>query len=112
MKAADAIALKDHIQKRIPELKTILATAVAPYSTDNVEFDDEAARLDQRISSTVDEQVVVKAQQELNRLNSNLEWLDSDEAGLCSDCGCEIPVARLQAIPTTRLCVGCAEFNS
>lgn len=27
----------------------------------------------------------------------------------CSDCGAEIPLARRQAVPGVKLCIGCAE---
>lgn len=71
--------------------------------------DDDAARLDQLISSDVSSAVSSAALRNLRRLRENLAWLDSDDGGLCDACGCEIAVARLEAMPTTRLCVNCAD---
>jgi RNA polymerase-binding protein DksA len=34
--------------------------------------------------------------------------IDDGVYGLCDDCGKSIPVARLEAIPHTKLCVDCA----
>lgn len=38
-----------------------------------------------------------------------LERLDDDDFGTCEDCGREIPIARLLAVPTATRCVGCME---
>jgi RNA polymerase-binding transcription factor DksA len=45
---------------------------------------------------------------ELERVNHALERLASGSYEECERCGGNIPAARLEAIPDTALCVGCA----
>jgi DnaK suppressor protein len=48
-----------------------------------------------------------RAQMELTELREALERIDRCSYGLCGQCGQAIPVARLEALPTARLCVAC-----
>ncbi len=43
------------------------------------------------------------------KLQSALKKFDSEEYGLCEDCGEEIKFARLNARPTAELCINCKE---
>lgn len=38
-----------------------------------------------------------------------LERIDSDDYGTCTNCGKEIPAARLEAVPQAPLCVTCKQ---
>ena len=40
-----------------------------------------------------------------------LERIDEGTYGLCDECGVGIPVARLEALPHTKLCVDCAALR-
>jgi DnaK suppressor protein len=44
----------------------------------------------------------------LSEVELSLRLLESGTYGLCGSCGSEIPRARLQALPWTRICVVCA----
>jgi RNA polymerase-binding transcription factor DksA len=44
----------------------------------------------------------------LTEVELSLRLLESGQYGLCGSCGDEIPTARLQALPWTRICVACA----
>ncbi len=44
----------------------------------------------------------------LTEVELSLRLLESGQYGLCGSCGDEIPIARLQALPWTRICVACA----
>lgn len=50
-----------------------------------------------------------EALHELNQINETLELIERDEYGNCLSCGMLIPERRLEAIPSTTLCVKCAE---
>ena len=97
-------ALDKQIRSRINELRSLLAEepTVAVKNEDNVDSYDE------KVAAAVDRQISEKEKQELARLMANLRWLDSDESGSCEQCDCEIPYARLRAVPTTRRCIKCA----
>ncbi len=45
----------------------------------------------------------------LQAIEEALERLDSGSYGLCRECGEDIAAARLNAIPWTRVCIGCKE---
>lgn len=45
----------------------------------------------------------------LKQLKSTLSLMDSDEYGMCQDCGSEISYQRLMARPTSTMCITCKE---
>jgi len=45
----------------------------------------------------------------LGQLESALKRLDEGTYGVCRVCGVDIPRARLEAVPTTKICVSCKE---
>jgi len=45
----------------------------------------------------------------MTAIKQALRRMDEGEWEICSDCGSTIMSARLEALPTTTLCVGCAE---
>ncbi len=96
--------LKQLIQTRINDIERFLSS-----TREDDELDDDSANVDQKIASAVNTQVSENEKRELTLLRNNLQWLDSEDAGYCQQCACEIPFARLQAVPATRLCVRCAE---
>lgn len=102
--------LKAQIKARMIDLEALLMQPLTSSSSDaRKRSDDESASLDKKISSAVDLQVMQNERRELAMLKKNLQWLDSADAGYCEACGNEIPFARLQAVPATRLCVHCAD---
>lgn len=46
---------------------------------------------------------------ELAMIDRALQRIDQGEYFTCSECGAEIPPARLELLPYTTLCVACAE---
>ncbi len=46
---------------------------------------------------------------ELNAIEAALERIATGSYGECTDCGADIPAARLHASPTTLRCIGCQE---
>lgn len=45
----------------------------------------------------------------LTQIDAALARIASGTFGICRDCGCDIPRARLEAVPTTQVCVPCKE---
>ena len=58
--------------------------------------------------NAIADHAIEQAQRELTQLTRNLSWLESDRAGQCDHCGCDIPLERLKRLPTTRACAQCA----
>lgn len=101
--------LESLISDRMRQLERELAESKSLSSKKLEQDDDASADLDLTISSSVDEKVLAEHKAELKRLSRNLTWLESDEAGLCRDCDCEIPMKRLLAVPDTQVCINCAD---
>lgn len=55
--------------------------------------------------------LVRDAQQRLADLDAAIERWDSGAHGVCEGCGQPISVARLEARPTARTCIGCASAS-
>lgn len=104
MNSGDGERLKQVIRDRIDELTLMLHPADHDSASD-----DHAARLDELITSGVSSAVSSASLRNLGLLRENLRWVDSEDGGCCEACGCDIAIARLLAMPTTRLCVNCAE---
>lgn len=98
----DFQALNAHIKCRINELQLHVGELAAGADKSEADKSDED-------SSEVQRQITEKELQELARLKSNLLWLESEDGGYCEKCDAEIPVARLRAVPITRLCINCAQ---
>tara|TARA_R110000868_G_scaffold262187_1_gene520522 strand:+ start:476 stop:790 length:315 start_codon:yes stop_codon:yes gene_type:complete len=96
--------LKLQIEKRIETLETLLTPADSGKNTNA-----DSSNANAMMISAVNAQITVNEKKELARLKQNLPWLESDEAGYCQKCGNDIPFARLQAVPITRLCINCAQ---
>jgi RNA polymerase-binding protein DksA len=45
----------------------------------------------------------------LKKLNKTLKQIDSEDYGMCEDCGSSITFTRLMARPTSTMCIGCKE---
>jgi len=50
-----------------------------------------------------------RAKEELEAIDRALTRIESGDYGRCEDCGELIPLERLEALPTTTLCVSCSE---
>lgn len=76
----------------------VIAGAVEPDPQDEAEESaiDELRALD----ASLDERQRLLA----HAIEDALRRMRSDEYGICTTCGCEIPVARLRAVPWTLRC--------
>jgi RNA polymerase-binding transcription factor DksA len=53
-----------------------------------------------------------QARANLAELDAAIERLASGRYGVCEVCGRDIPIERLEALPTTQRCLACAEVRS
>ena len=51
-----------------------------------------------------------EARVEISKINEALRRMDSDEYGICDECGSTIDAGRLDAHPYARKCIDCARF--
>jgi RNA polymerase-binding transcription factor DksA len=112
MREIDKISLEHAIRTRIRRLDIILDTGKHDSAYEQEQQHDESARLDNLNNTSMDSALMKIAEIERARLKDNLGWIDEGEAGICEECGCDIPIQRLLAVPTTRLCIKCAAGKS
>jgi RNA polymerase-binding protein DksA len=52
-----------------------------------------------------------EARLEISKITEALRRMDSDEYGVCDECGLDIDKGRLEAHPYARKCIDCARFD-
>jgi DnaK suppressor protein len=65
------------------------------------------SRMDAINNKTINESSFREKKQELKKLERALENSESDNFGICTKCGDEIPFGRLEYMPHTTRCVKC-----
>lgn len=108
----DRLQLLALVEQRISDLQKMLSDSHSVANKKQNQEGDAAANLDLTINASVDERILSEHKLELAQLTKNALWLKTDDAGECVQCGCDIPVARLKAVLTTRQCVACASSNN
>ncbi len=109
MNEQERLQLKRLIRSRIALLEEVLDETKVVSDKKQQQDDDDAANLDLTINSAVESRVAENTKLELLGLKRNLQWLDGEDAGVCEQCGREIPFLRLQTVPDTQYCVFCAD---
>lgn len=99
-------AIREQLNTRRTELTNRLISLKADIT--QAHSRDWAEQAQERENDEVVEALGNEARQELSLLNRALERLESGTYNLCSQCGGEISVQRLQAVPYTNLCITCA----
>jgi DnaK suppressor protein len=65
--------------------------------------DQGTATFEREMDMTFDE----SERDEVERVRAALSRLDAETYGVCVRCASEIPIARLEAVPTASMCVQC-----
>lgn len=66
------------------------------------------SRMDAINNKAVNDSALRENRKKLQKLERALERTDSNDFGICSKCGSEIPFGRLEFMPYTTRCVSCA----
>lgn len=105
-------ALREEVRQRLLEARMVLLRAVAT-------TDEELATLEaHEPGAAIEDAARAQGLAILSRLESRdrhaldeifiaLGKLGTRSYGICEDCGGELPVARLRAMPTARYCLAC-----
>jgi DnaK suppressor protein len=101
--------IKEHLHKQIQEL--LLEIRNMEERAQTVSLDQPIGRLS-RMDSLTNQGIMLsslnKARIRLARLKMALKSIDDPEFGLCKNCGEEIALKRLKAMPESTLCIHCA----
>ena len=112
METANRDKLKNHIKKKIDDLKKdiksyrVLTQPVAP---DNAI--GRLTRMEAINSKSINEAALNKAKRTLSKMERALIRIKDPDFGLCRECEEPIPLARLMIVPESDLCVRCAEAS-
>jgi len=105
-------ALARRLSERTSVLRNEIASALSRSDSPGAarlanhleEIDDEAVA---DLETGIELAEIERDMRELRRAKDALRRLDTPEFGVCTDCGAEIPFARLAAEPTATRCVDC-----
>lgn len=104
------LQLKKRITEEITKLKSNISSmeeTVNPVSPDQAI--GRLSRLDTMMNQGVNKSSIANSKYRILKLEAAIERIESDPFfGECSECGEEIPIARLLAVPESDLCVKCA----
>jgi DnaK suppressor protein len=95
---------RDELQGRLARAKQHSA------GTGRAEAKDEGDRATASIASEMSAAQQAKAQSLMRALNAALERFNAGTFGECLNCGQEIELKRLEAIPWARYCLTCQEL--
>jgi len=101
--------IKDHIRNQIQEVRLEIRNMEEHSQT--VSLDQPIGRLS-RMDSLTSQGIALstlnKAKIRLARLEMALQRVEDSEFGICENCGEDIALKRLKALPESTLCVHCA----
>lgn len=70
---------------------------------------DSQEQAQQAENDEVLEGLEAQGREEMEQIRSALARIDSGGYGTCTSCGEDIPDGRLEALPYTAVCIGCAD---
>lgn len=100
-----AIKLKQRRQELLDRLKKITSDVRHEGEAIEADFAEQAV---QRENDQVIDAIGGAARQELTQINVALARIESGDFGLCSECGKDIGVQRLEVLPYSTMCLACA----
>jgi DnaK suppressor protein len=92
----------DGLRQEIEDLRK----TSGPVSPDNAV--GRLSRMDAIVNAGVNGRMLESALEKETLLETSLQTINSPEFGICAGCGEAIAVARILALPETRLCITCA----
>ncbi len=97
----------DRVAEEVVRLSALTEAAESGEAFDGL---DEVERMDAVLAKSNNDAALAAARTRLARLELTLERLDTDpEFGVCLECGENIGVKRLLAMPDATRCIRCAE---
>ena len=103
------ITLKDKVFAEIERIEIKLATEKSHMDISANSGKDEVDSANDDILKHAELRFATRETLYLKKLKKTRGLLESDEYGICEDCGSDITFTRLMARPTSTLCIGCKE---
>ncbi|MFO7802449.1 MAG: TraR/DksA C4-type zinc finger protein [Desulfovermiculus sp.] len=108
-------------QKTRNEIKKVVEEQIQAVSRELAEMEERAQTVDldqpigrlSRMDSLTNQGILLsslnKAKTRLAKLKQAYKSIDDPEFGMCRECGEDIALKRLKAMPESELCIDCAE---
>lgn len=100
--------LEDKVMAEIERIENKLATEKLMEVNDN-SGRDEVDSANDEIIKRAELRFATRETLYLKKLRKTLGQMESDEYGMCDECGAQINFQRLSARPTSTQCIGCKE---
>lgn len=109
MKQSDLVELTKALRQQRQMLLHAVAESEADLAAISAERESELEELAQEErAARLYERLEEHERRELRAIDAALDRIVNGTYGVCVDCGAEIPLARLRALPATPYCVDCA----
>ncbi len=99
------LELRATFQQKVEQLESAEVLDITGTGYTNHQADDATMVYDQ----TVNASALRGTRDQLRQIEAALARYEAGIYGICENCGGEIDIARLEAIPYTLLCLDCAE---
>lgn len=99
------LALRATYQEKLAQMQDAAALDITGTGYTNHQADDATMVYDQTVSAST----IRSVQTRLYQVEDAIGRYEAGTYGVCDNCGREIDIARLEAIPYTELCLRCAE---
>lgn len=109
MTEAQKTAIRDKIIAELSRIATDIETLEKVTRPDGEDREDDITRMNSIVNKSVNDAALAAARARLAGLEYALKRINEPDFGYCIDCGEEIPVARLLAMPETSRCIDCAQ---
>lgn len=101
-------ALEDKVMAEIERIENKLASERL-MEVNDLSGKDEVDSANDEILKRTELRFATRETLYLKKLKKTLTLMDSEEYGICEECGAQITFTRLNARPTSTLCIGCKE---
>lgn len=98
---------KNILNEEMKALQGEAGKTVTEMTTDALSFPDPTDRATQESDRNFELRIRDRERKLINKIKDALERIESNEFGICDDCGEEIGEARLKARPVTTQCIDC-----
>ena len=81
------------------------------YDQNDVQVGDTVDAALESAESELEYRFVELGSKEFAQIERSLKRFENGEYGICDECGCQIPIARLKVLPFAERCVQCQQLN-
>lgn len=101
--------LKDKVLAEMERIQNKMSSEFAQFDPNLMGAKDEVDSANDQILAHTQLRFATRETLYLKKLKKTLQMVDSEEYGMCEECGAQITFQRLIARPTSTMCISCKE---